>query len=134
MAYCYQIVLIGYRPDDSTFHTQNGRPDFHALEVKLKRPGLKVRTRVGFFGYTEKGVRPVRRTRDEQLLAALTSPFSSGDIDVRLTALFANEAEGSFMLSMLHIDPRGLTFTTQADGWQQAVLDVLAITFDATYR
>jgi hypothetical protein len=73
----------------------------------------------------------VKHTREDQLLSGLVSPFKSGDIDVRLTSLFGNEAAGSFMLSMLHIDPAGLTFAAQSDGWQQAVMDVLAITFDA---
>lgn len=123
--------LIGYRPGDETFDTKKGTPRFNNLKVKLKRPGLTVRTRSGFYGFAEAKGRPARRTRYEQLLGALTSPFSSGSIDVRLTSLFGNEVSGSFMLSMLHIDPAALTFTAQPDGWQQAVMDVLAIVFDA---
>ena len=123
--------LIGYRPSDSTFEPGKGGPRFTSLKVKLKRPGLTVRTRSGFFGFPDTKGRPARQTREEQLSAAIASPFSTGDIDVRLTSLFGNEVDGSFVLSLLHINPAGLTFTTQPDGWQQAVLDVLAITFDA---
>lgn len=123
--------LLGYRPSETTFDSKKGPPRFNNLKVRLKRPGLRVRTRSGFYNYAETKGRVVGRTRGDQLLGALMSPFSSGAIDVRLTSLFGNEAAGSYMLSMLHIDPAGLTFTAQPDGAQQAVMDVLAITFDA---
>lgn len=126
--------LIGYRPDDSTFEPGKGRARFNSLKVRVRRAGLTVRSREGFYGLTDEQARPTRpRTRDEQLLAGLSSPFSatSGQIDVRLTSLFGNEPQGSFVLSMLHIDPRGLTFAEQPDGWRQAVIDLLAVTFDA---
>lgn len=123
--------LIGYRPGDATFESAKGHPRFNNLKVKLNRPGLTVRTRAGFFSIPENNKPAQPHTRQEQLSAALIKPFNSGDIDVRLTSLFGNTAGGSFVLSMLHIDPAGLTFTKQPDGWQQAVMDVLAITFDA---
>ncbi|MCA1628756.1 MAG: VWA domain-containing protein, partial [Acidobacteria bacterium] len=80
--------LIGYRPTGETFDRR-----YHKFGVKVKRPGLKVRTRTGFYGVTDENARPVRRTRDEQLLAAITSPFSAGSIPVRLTSLFASDAK-----------------------------------------
>ena len=40
--------LVGYAPGDETFG--EGRPDFHGIDVKVKRDGLKVRTRPGFYG------------------------------------------------------------------------------------
>ena len=123
--------LIGYRPREESFDSKKGVPRFNDTKIKVKRSGLTVRTRSGFYGIAETKDRPATRTRNEQLLAGLISPFSSGAIDVRLTSLFGNEPGRSFMLSLLHIDPAGLTFTTQPDGWQQAVVDVLAITFDA---
>jgi VWFA-related protein len=41
--------LIGYAPDTGTF----GDRSFHRFEVKVKRPGLKVRTRKGFYAVTD---------------------------------------------------------------------------------
>lgn len=122
--------LIGYRPGDTTFALKKSAPRFTDLKVKVKRSGLSVRTRAGFYNFadTKPSVRP--RTREEQLMAGLISPFS-GDIDVRLTSLFGNAPTGSFVLSMLYINAAGLTFTKQPDGWQQAVMDVGGITFDA---
>ena len=117
--------LLGYRPDSATFDRR-----FHRISVKVKRPGLKVRTRTGFYGIRDEETRPMRRTRDEQLLAAITSPFASPDVSLRLTAFFGNTAgEGSFMRSMLHLDGQDVKFNREPDGRYKAVLDVVAVTF-----
>ena len=39
--------LIGFQPDADTF-SSDGR--FRKIRIKVKRPGLKVRTRAGFYG------------------------------------------------------------------------------------
>jgi hypothetical protein len=122
--------LIGYRPDKDTFDPATGRVRFNHLNIRLKnRPGLRVRSRTGFIGVAE-SARPQPHTRAEQLMAALVSPFGAGSVSLRLTSLFINAANvGSVMRSMLLIDPRTLTFTRQADGQYQTVMDVLAVTF-----
>jgi hypothetical protein len=74
--------------------------------------------------------RAVPRTRVAQLTAALASPFNSNGINLRLTSFFGNDAQmGSFVRSLLHIDGRDVTFTKDAEGWNQAVLDVLVLTY-----
>jgi VWFA-related protein len=123
--------LIGYRPSDTTFVPKKGAPaQFRNLTVKVKRSGLSVRTRAGFYNFADTKPSVAPRTREQQLMAGLISPFS-GDISVQLTSLFGNAPTGSFMLSMLYINTAGLTFTKQPDGWQQAVMDVGGITYDA---
>jgi VWFA-related protein len=123
--------LIGYRPDESAFRQVGGRVRFNKFEVKLKRPGLSVRTRSGFYGFTEEdAARPVRRTRTDQLVGAITSPFASGDVPLRLTSVFSSEAEkANFVSSLMHIDVSNLKFADDGDGWRKAVLDVFALTF-----
>lgn len=122
--------LIGYRPSESTFDPATGGRRFHKLSVKVNRPGVRVRSRNGFYGITDEQAHPVRSTREEQLMGAIISPFSSGDIRTRLTSLFGNDPRGSsFMRSMVYIDARDLTFTTQPDGTRKAKMDVVAITF-----
>ncbi|MDT4953230.1 MAG: hypothetical protein QOJ02_1368 [Acidobacteriota bacterium] len=122
--------LIGYRPDESTFDKVTGRRKFHKFSIKLKRPGLNVRTRSGFYGISNEEAVPQRHTREEQLLGALTSPFASGGVHLRLTPLFGNDPkEGSFVRSLLHINARDLTFTDEPDDWHKAVMDVFAVTF-----
>ncbi len=121
--------LIGYRPDEGTFDPRKVR--FNNLKVKVKRSGLNVRYRNGFINITDENAKPpVPRTRVDQLVSAVASPFSSGAVDLRLTSLFANDpAAGSYMRSILHVDPQRLTFTPEPDGWNKLTFDVMAVTF-----
>ena len=60
------------------------------------------------------------------------SPFTTGDLNVRLTTLFSNsDAEGSFVKALLHFDARDLTFDEEADGTRSATVDVAIVSFDA---
>lgn len=124
--------LIGYRPDSSTFDPKTGRRTFHKLSLKIMRPGkFSVRMRNGFYGVSDAERRePVQRTLAQQLLGALTSPFGATGVHLQLTSLFGNDPKaGSIMRSMLHIDARDLTFTTEANGTHKCIFDVLAMTF-----
>ncbi len=120
--------LIGYRPSEGTF----GRSRFHKISIRVKRPGLMVRSRKGFFGLTEEERRAAPRTRGEELIAAMTSPFQTGEINLRLTSLFSNDPAtgGSFMRSLLHVDAKALKFEVDSEGWQTAKMEVAAMTFD----
>ncbi|MDX6695546.1 MAG: hypothetical protein QOF02_3149 [Blastocatellia bacterium] len=130
--------LLGYRPAEGTFEKNaGGRSRFHKIRINVKRPGLSVRSRKGFF--SNGGDEPraaaaastIPRTRDEQLMAAINAPFQSGGVNLRLTTLFVNEAPGgSFLRTLLHVDANSLTFKPDAEGWQTALMDVLAMTFD----
>jgi len=123
--------LIGYRPDESTFDKVSGQRKFHKLGLRVTRPGkFNVRMRNGFYGITDDETRRPQLTRSQQMISALTSPFGSAGVQLRLTSLFANDVKlGSFMRSILHIKGRDLTFTDEPDGWHKAVFDILAITF-----
>jgi VWFA-related protein len=122
--------LVGYRPDEETFDPATGQRRFHKLKVKIKRPGLNHRTRTGFYGVTDEEAIPVRRTRTEQLVGAISSPFNSSGVGLRLTSLFGNDVKaGSFVRSVMHINVRDLTFTEEPDGWHKTMFDVLALTF-----
>jgi VWFA-related protein len=121
--------LIGYRPDESTFDKE-GHRSFHRLVVHVKRPGLKVRARTGFFGVTDEEMRAVPQTSQQQLLGALISPFSSADVRLRLTSLFGTDAKsGAIMRALLHIDGRDLAFKDAPDGWHELSFGILAVTF-----
>ncbi|HEX5734519.1 MAG TPA: hypothetical protein VF131_16910 [Blastocatellia bacterium] len=128
--------LIGYVPEESTFKSVQGRREFHKILVKVKRPGLHVRSRAGFFGVAD----DERQRSDDaapgrQLIAALTSPFASGDMRLKLTSFYGQDADrGAFVRSLLHIDARDLTFTEEPDGTRKAVIDLAAITFGENGR
>jgi hypothetical protein len=105
---------------------------YHKLKLNVTRPGLKVRTRSGFFGFTGKSLTPsnVPRTRAQQLRAALVAPFPAGGISLRLTSIFGrDQKEGAFVRSFVYIDGHDLTFKQQPDGSYQSIIDVVALTF-----
>jgi VWFA-related protein len=121
--------LLGYTPDESTFNTPDGRRGYHKLIVKVKRPGLTVRSRTGFYGVPDESVNATPKTPRQQIASALVSPFVSGEINLKLTSLFGHEAtSGSFISSLLHISADKINFTHGADGWHKAVLDLAAVT------
>lgn len=123
--------LIGYRPDEATFDAATGARRFHRLEVRLKRPGLKVRTRTGFYGVADSELIP-QRAANRQLLDVLASPFTSGEVPLRLTSLFFDEpGRGPFLRNLVHIDGRGLTFADGPAGWHTVTFDILAVTYGA---
>jgi VWFA-related protein len=123
--------LIGYHPDADTFENSNGRPKFHKVDVKLKRTGLHVRSRDGFFGEPGGGNQPLDHTREAELTHALQSPFSAGSIHPRLTAVFANQAKGgSFINALLYFNPNELKWSSEPDGSHKASVDVAAAAFD----
>ncbi|MFL6208269.1 MAG: VWA domain-containing protein [Pyrinomonadaceae bacterium] len=127
------FYLIGYRPDPATFDARTGRRSFHQIDVHVKRPGLKVRTRNGFYGFTDEEAKPQRTGRQQQLYGALSSPFNLGKVGVRLTSLYGHDAQtGAFMRSLIYIDGHDLTFKQQPDGTYRADVDVLALTFGDT--
>ena len=122
--------LIGYHPDASTFDAKTGRPKFHSMQVRVKRAGLHVRNRSGFFGTSDRESEPVPRTRQAQIARAMISPTSGGALHLRLTTLFSQAAKtGPFLNSMLYFEPKELTFTDEPDDWHKAVIDVVAVTF-----
>ena len=100
--------LLGYRPTDETFNHK-----FHRITAKVKRSGMTLRTRHGFYGYTEDD--DVRRPKPKMGIA-LMSPFAAQDINVNFTALFTNDlTEGSVIRSFLFLDAKDLTFVSAND-------------------
>jgi VWFA-related protein len=121
--------LIGYRPEESTFDPVTGRRRYNTWAVSVKHhPGLKVRSRSGFLGIAEQA-RTGNRTRAEQLMAALLSPFAADGINLQLTSFFLNDATiGSAMRSVLLMDASKVTFTEQKDGQMETALDIIGVT------
>jgi VWFA-related protein len=121
--------LIGYRPAGETFNRR-----FHTLSAKLvNHPELHARARKGFYGVPSEQIRPALRTRTQQFVAALMSPLAAGDVHLQLTALFTNTSQvGSLVSALMHADARDLQFKQQPDGWYEANVDLLGVTFADT--
>jgi VWFA-related protein len=122
--------LIGFEPDEKTFSVE-GRKAFHRIKVEVKKPGLRVRSRTGFYGISDEEIKKAPVTREQQLIAALNSPFSSGAINLNLTSVFLSDpGSQAFMKSLIHINLRDLTLTQQANGDYTTVIDVAETTHD----
>jgi VWFA-related protein len=118
--------LIGYLPDADTFDAAKRK--FNKLEVKVKRPGLNVSYRSGFFSTSSE--QTPQLTVEKQIAEALTSPFAQNDIVLNINALYADDAaDGPYLRSFLHIDARRLKFHDDPKGWKVASFDVAAVTF-----
>ena len=122
--------VLGYRPSNETFNRA-----FHRIKVRLSTPGLTLRTREGFYGLSNKDVSQVNGTTREQMTAALISPFGASQIEVHMTSLFANaKPAGSFIRSMVYLNPADLVFATESDGKRSAKLHLWSILFDVDGR
>lgn len=124
--------VIGYVPDEGTFAEPGKTPRYHKLSVKVRRSGLRVRTRREFLGVADPIDLPVIATPAHQLVQAAISPFAATEIPLRATTLPAYSPEdGVFVRALLHIDARGLTFSdANGGGKKTASADVLGMVFD----
>ncbi|NOT62747.1 MAG: VWA domain-containing protein, partial [Acidobacteria bacterium] len=125
--------LLGFDPDDVSFDRK-----YHNLRLRVTRPGVTARSRKGFFGIPDTAPRPQPKTRDEQILNALYSPFGARDLTMRMTSFFFNidsppktdanvkakkdkenkmpEGTLTFVRSLLHLEADKFTVTTTPEG------------------
>jgi VWFA-related protein len=128
--------LIGFKPPSDTFEAKHAVRSYHHIAVKLMRPGLRARSRTGFFGATDDETSPKYATPLDQMRAAMLSPFRSAGVRLRLTALYAEGPKrGPVVRNLLHIDTRDLTFesthgenlATHAAGESSAEVEIVAV-------
>jgi VWFA-related protein len=119
--------LLGFYPPEGTFQDKHNTRSFHGIKVRVKRAGLHVRSRSGYFGETDEETRLQKpKTLVAQMRAAMLSPFKSSDIHVKLTALYANTAKGPVVRNLLYVDGRDVTWRSAGDS-SKAQLQVLAV-------
>ena len=121
--------LIGYHPPLNSFE-QKGRMKFHKVEVKVKHPGLKVRSRNGFFGFPGRERDEPTLSREEKFARVLVSPFAQNDIHLRMTSFFSH-SDQSALSTLLYIEGSDLSFSPEPDGHYKAVIEAVAVTFDS---
>jgi VWFA-related protein len=120
--------LVGYQPEDETFDPAKRK--FNRLTVKVTRPGLKARYRSGFFNVKDEDAKPVNQTPQQQIFNALSSPFATGQIAIKLTPLLSlNEKKEAYINSFIHVKASDLKFTDQPDGWKKASFDIVVVAF-----
>jgi VWFA-related protein len=111
--------LLGYRPSEVTFNRQ-----FHHLKAKVKRSGMKLRTRYGFYGVSEEEADRGRPTIQDQMTLALLSPFGAQDLEVYQNSFFANpKTDGSVIRSFVYLNPANLNFVA-ANGRHETPIEI----------
>jgi len=117
--------LLGYRPGEETFNRR-----FHHIKAKVKRSGMSLRTRFGFFGVSEEEANHGKKTAQDLTNLALTSPFAAQDINVDISPFFANDkVNGSVVRSFVYLEAKDMTFTPAAEGRQQASFELHGVIF-----
>lgn len=117
--------LIGYRPSEETFNKR-----FHHIKAKVKKSGMSLRTRFGFYGVTEDDANKTKRTPADQAVAALMSPFGAQDIELELTAFFADDKDrGPQVRSFVYVNAKDLTFVEDAQGWHNTTIELRGVVF-----
>ncbi len=122
--------LIGYKPPVKDFSSGKAGAQIHKLKVRVRVAGLHVRSRSQFYGIEDEEAPPVYHTREEQVAAALASPFGTAGVHVSLASQFVNsEPGGSAVQVLLHIDARDLSLQNLPDGSKEIVFDAAVITY-----
>ena len=117
--------LIGYRPAAGTFDRR-----FHEIKAKVKRGGMTLRTRAGFYGVTQPDAPGPPSTLSERMGRAVASPFGASGINVRLTPLFVDDPNRGPMLRLFVVlDANDLTFIEEADKSNAAHLALSTVFF-----
>jgi len=94
------------------------------------RPGARVRYRSGFFGVSDSRVAGATADHKGDIMYALTSPFATNEIAVRLNALFGVLPNRTpYVRSLLHVATKDISFEDAPGGGKIAKFDVVAIAF-----
>src|SRR5215213_7208638 len=122
--YKFDHYLLGYRPTEETFNRR-----FHHIKAKVKRSGVTLRTRFGFFGVSEEEANHGQRSVRDMTNLALASPFAAQDINVDISPFFASDKTGvAVVRSFVYIDAQDMTFTP-AEGRQQSSFELHGVIF-----
>jgi VWFA-related protein len=118
--------LVGFQPRNDKW---DGK--YHRVKIVVRgRPELNVSTNKGYLAATEKA--PVfDDPRIARMVEAISSPLVRRDIDLRLTPFYRDDERGDpNLISLLHIDTRGLNFR-QVEEKHQANFEIISFLFGA---
>ena len=119
--------LLGYEPDDESF---DGK-EYHRIEIRLKRPELRLASRKGFIGRQDSAAGFDFRNAKSPVYAAIASPFTDNKVDLKMTALVKDIGKkGGTVRLLFHVDGKALAFTDEPGGFKKATLNVVVVALD----
>ena len=103
--------------------------------VKVRKPGLKIRYRKNFAGVTDEQLLPANT---HPLVSAMSSPFRSVEVPIKLTPLYIEGDQGPFIRALFFLDAKALQFTDEPAApedkdqtpWKKAVADEMLMLYD----
>jgi len=108
--------LVAWDPGDKAFKPSKGHfADYHSIKITVDRPGVKVRTFRGFYGFDRADSTAFNRSPRMTMQEALLSPFQNGEINVRLNSQFDLAGDKAFIRSFVDIDGKDIVFQPVAD-------------------
>ena len=126
--------LLGYYPQGGKNNDKT-----RSLEVKVKRPGLRVQYRKGYAVPRSTSDRrgkaaAAAKAAPPELQGAIESPLPAGGVPMRVFAApFLGSAKRTALMLVIELEPSGLRFQQQADAYTEG-LDLLIVPVDASGR
>ena len=121
---------IGFQPEGGM---QDAAARSLPAVLKVRRPGVVVRSRAGYLRHPVRDEFPVPEDHAVLLNDALASPFSGAGIEARMTALFSEyPKEGPLVNVILQFDPGSFSLVRDLQGIHQggAQLRIVAVAPD----
>jgi VWFA-related protein len=126
------FYIIGYTPDRERFVKTGAQIPPHKISLKVKRPGLRVRTHQSYLGRAESVEPNVTETPQHALLSAAMSPFATTTMPVQLTPLWGySTKDGASVKALLHVSADDLLFVAGDDGRSVATAETVGVVIDA---
>jgi hypothetical protein len=112
------------------FRIGESDPEPTDIQVKVRRPGTRVRARGAAFAGRPLLGRPEDNANTD-FGSLLNSPLELGDLPLTLALGLRPSGQGPpLLVSFIRVDPPGLRFERVAGGWRQAQLETVAWVID----
>jgi VWFA-related protein len=122
--------LLGFQPESARW---DGK--LHKIKVVVRnRPDLTVLARKSYLARSDAPKPPSADPKAAEAIEAISSPLARRDIDLRLTALYIDNAQREPSVTLLlHIDASKLQFI-ESEGSYHSSLEQIGFVLDATGR
>ena len=117
--------VLGYYPDHGQW---DGK--FHEIKLKVKRPGVQVHYRRGYFAFGDQPV-PDQKKRDELIREAVNGPLDSTALGLSVQADAVDVPGAQRLKASITIDSKDIQFNLNGDRWDGSV-DVFYAERDAS--
>jgi len=121
--------LVSYAPPSTTFGSDD-KEIYNQIKIKVKRRGVQVHTRDGFYNRLESETDAVM-PQSFPLRDAIYSPFQHADLNVNMSAGYIKDAKAGYLVrSWIHLNPGDINIVETEDGGVMINLETVCLTSD----